>query len=459
MSAELKSLPQVMDVDSEKCTNCHRCIGVCPVKYCNNASDTEKGIVVNHNLCIACGMCIKACTHDARIILDDTETFLNDLRNGVSVGTVVAPAVDVNFPGQLGNLMGWLKSLGVKMNFDVSFGAEITTYQYLQAVKNGAKTPIISQPCPAVVSYIEIYKPHLIEHLAPTGSPTMDMACWVHENHPGMKIAFISPCFGKKREFDDPNTKGRISYNVTIANIKKYLEKEGIDLSDFPSTNFDGPLEAERGLLYSQPGGLYETFKRYNVPLKINQVRRTEGAEIYEEYFEELEKEIEKGDCDVIVVDILNCLHGCNRGTAVIYDERTTDDVLKLQAERLEKHLDKFYDADERKQELERVLETMEHIDFSRTYTDKSEWFKALADPTDEMIDVLHEEMEKLTKKDKKNCGACGYYSCDAMSKAILNGLYRPQQCHHFLERYYEKQTELAEQSSEKKSDVEEAAA
>ena len=53
------------------------------------------------------------------------------------------------------------------------------------------------------------------------------------------------------------------------------------------------------------------------------------------------------------------------------------------------------------------------------------------------MIAVLHLEMGKETPKDIKNCGACGYNSCNNMSKAILNGLYRPEQCHHYLESYY----------------------
>ena len=30
-------LSLVVDVDESKCINCHQCIAVCPVKYCNDA--------------------------------------------------------------------------------------------------------------------------------------------------------------------------------------------------------------------------------------------------------------------------------------------------------------------------------------------------------------------------------------------------------------------------------------
>jgi len=433
----LKPLPKVIKIDSEKCVNCHLCIGVCPVKYCNNASDTEKGILINDNLCIGCGNCIKVCTHDARIIVDDTEKFIEDLNSGEKIAVLVSPATDVQFPGQLKNLLGWLKQINVQNIYDVSFGAEITTYQYLQVYQSGkANLPIIAQPCPAVVSFIEIYKPELLKYLAPTGSPVMNMACWVHQNNPGLKLAFLSPCIAKKREFEDPNTKGLVHYNVTIANLKKYIEKNEIDLTQY-SGEFDGPIQAERGLLYSKPGGLYETLKRYNVPLKPHQVRRTEGVEIYEEFFEELEQELENEDSDVILIDILNCLHGCNRGTGVKYDEFTTNQILKRQDERLEEHKQQHYPDDEHRNRLEALLKDMANIDFSRNYTDRSASFKLLMDPTDEQIEVLHQEMGKFEKEDLKNCGACGYHSCDNMAKAVLNGLYRPEQCHHFLEKFF----------------------
>lgn len=430
-------MPTIIQVDSEKCVNCHACIGVCPVKYCNDASDVEKGIVVNPDLCIVCGACIKECTHGARYYIDDTEKFFNDLQSGEEIAILAAPAAYVNFPNQLYNLFGWLKSLGVTNFFDVSFGAEITTYQYYKAIKSGVKAPIIAQPCPSVVTYIETYRPKLIEHLAPTGSPVMNMARFIHEKYPNLKLAFLSPCIAKKIEFEDDNTNGFIDYNITIKNVKDYIKKHNVDLEAFEQVRFSGPKEALLGLLFSQPGGLYETLKKYRLPLKRHQVRKVEGCHIYEEYFEELERNIAENKCDVILVDVLNCQNGCNRGTGTIYDEYTTDEILKLQDERLEEQLADHYNDDKSEMELESILENMTNIDFSRQYTDRSDYFNSLLIADEEQIKILNEEMGKTTEADIKNCHACGYKSCENMATAILNGLYRPEQCHHFLEKFF----------------------
>lgn len=205
---------------------------------------------------------------------------------------------------------------------------------------------------------------------------------------------------------------------------------------------FDNPVPAERGLLFSQPGGLYETFKRYQIPLKLHQVRRTEGVEIYEEFFEELEKELATGKSEVVLIDILNWLHGCNRGTGVDYHEFTTNQILQRQHTRLEEHQQQYYAAPDALEKSENFVKRLEHIDFSREYTDRSASFQELLDPTPEQIEILNDEMGKHVKKDLKDCGACGYHSCLKMAKAVLNGLYRPEQCHHFLENFFSKNQE-----------------
>ena len=67
---------------------------------------------------------------------------------------VVAPAVASYFPNQYLKLNGWLKSLGVRAFFDVSFGAELTIKSYLHHIESNHPKTVIAQPCPAIVTYI-----------------------------------------------------------------------------------------------------------------------------------------------------------------------------------------------------------------------------------------------------------------------------------------------------------------
>src|SRR5512133_1505060 len=116
-----RKLSAVLEVDEKKCVNCHKCISVCPAKYCNDGSGDV--VRVNPDMCIACGTCIAACTHHARIYKDDSQGFFMDIHKGVPMVAVVAPAVVSSFPGNYLRADGYLKSIGVSACFDVSFGA------------------------------------------------------------------------------------------------------------------------------------------------------------------------------------------------------------------------------------------------------------------------------------------------------------------------------------------------
>ena len=127
------TLRPVITVEKEKCVNCHRCIAVCPCKFCNNGAGDY--VDVDHTLCIGCGACIAACTHGARHGLDDFSSFMDDLRTGKNIVAIVAPAATVQFQGMELELNGWLKSIGVRAVFDVSFGAELTSKSYCEYIK------------------------------------------------------------------------------------------------------------------------------------------------------------------------------------------------------------------------------------------------------------------------------------------------------------------------------------
>ena len=85
--------------------------------------------------CIACGGCIDACEHGAREFRDDTERFFEDLRKGEKISLLVAPAFKANYIDEYESVLGGLKKLGVNRIISVSFGADITTWGYLNYVE------------------------------------------------------------------------------------------------------------------------------------------------------------------------------------------------------------------------------------------------------------------------------------------------------------------------------------
>lgn len=128
------------------------------------------------------------------------------------------------------------------------------------------------------------------------------------------KVAAISPCFAKRREFDE---NGLGDYVVTMRNLSNYFEEKGISLSTYKASNYDNPL-AERGVLYSTPGGLMRTAERY-VP-GINKItRKIEGFPGVYEYFNHLSEDLANGiEPKYKLIDCLNCEKGCNCGAGTV---------------------------------------------------------------------------------------------------------------------------------------------
>ena len=423
----------VISVDKNKCVNCQRCIAVCPAKMCNDGSGDY--VRINNDLCIGCGECIEACSHGARIGLDDTEQFFEDLNNDTKMIAIVAPAVATSFDGQYLELNGWLKSIGVKACFDVSYGAELTTKSYVEHLKNNNPKLMIAQPCPVLVSFIQIYRPELLPYLAPTGSPMHHTMKWIKEFFPeykDAKIAVISPCYAKKREFDEI---GLGDYNVTIKALEKHFAENEIDLANFEKTEYDNP-PAERAVSYSTPGGLMRTAQRF-VPGVSELTRKIEGHPQVFDYLAHLAGSIKKGDSPVFqLVDCLNCDRGCNGGPATSNRHKHLDKVEGFIERRIQRQ--KILAGKKNKPVTEKDMNKSleKYWDeglYRRTYSDHSGAFLSRFNrPTKEEIQEIFTLMKKENARDVLNCGACGYKDCEQMAVAIYNGLNKPENCHHY---------------------------
>ncbi len=433
-------LAQVVQTIPEKCVGCHRCISVCPVKFANEAH--EDCVHVNSDRCIACGQCIDACEHNARIGIDDLDAFLHDIGTGTQMIAFVAPAIAANFPRTYLNLNGWLRSIGIAAVFDVSFGAELTVKSYVEHVKASDPACVIAQPCPAIVNYIETYKPELLPYLAPADSPMLHAMRMVREYYPeyrNYRMLIISPCIAKRREFD---ATGLGDYNVTFASLRDYLTDHNIRLEQFEAVDYDNP-PAERAVLFSTPGGLMRTAERF-VPGISGKIRKIEGPEIIYHYLDELEEAINAGEAPLIV-DCLNCEAGCNGGTGT-HNRKIPIDRLEKRIETRNQEMQQMYalagrkflrSSKKAKKEGRKKLD--QYINqhwrpglYDRRYEDRSyhAFIPTLSDT--ERQDIM-QRLGKRGQEDMFNCSACGYNSCEKMIHAIHMGYNRPENCHYFL--------------------------
>ncbi len=443
---------ELINVDVDKCVGCNQCISACPVQEANIAyiENGENKVKIDDDKCIKCGSCIKACDHSARYYVDDTERFFEDLAKGENISVIGAPALRVNFDNYK-KLFGFLKSSGVNIFYDVSFGADITTWAYLEALKQFKVDSVIAQPCPAIVNYVERYQPDLIAKLSPIHSPMMCTAVYMRKYmNVSDKIAFLSPCIAKYDEINDENNTGLVQYNITYNKIKEYLDKHNVSLNSYKEIDYNNPM-CGAGLTYSRPGGLRENVEIYTSEPWIRQV---EGPHAYE-YLDEYKERMHQGKKLPTVVDILNCLNGCNLGTAAdqtIPIDEVDEKLNKLKRASLTENQEEKKLFQKEYYKLEKWCnENLTLNDFVRKYSDKSHLLKSNLTPSDNELSKIFLSLHKKDSVSKEiNCGACGYGDCKKFATAIHNNKNVKENCIYFnkMELHIEHK-ELEEQNIE----------
>ena len=423
---------------NDNCIGCNKCIKVCSaIGACVSSEENGKAhISVDGSKCVACGSCIDVCVHGAREFSDDTERFFEDLKAGQSISLLLAPAFKANYSDEYESVLGGLKEIGVKRIISVSFGADITTWGYLNYIKEHDFLGGISQPCPAVVSYIERYLPDLIPKLFPVQSPLMCAAVYARKKM-GItdRFAFISPCIAKKLEIEDPNNEGLVQYNVTFEHLMEYVRKHGIKGGKIHSE-----IEYGLGSFYPTPGGLAENVKWFLGDQVY--IRQIEGEKHLYEWMHINEDRIKNDKTPFLFIDALNCEKGCICGTAVDPDRAKTDDALyalldireQSKKEEAGSAWSRNATPEERLAKYNEQFSDLDLNDYLRSYTDRSAECRYDI-PDEEQLEKIFVSMNKLTEEDRNiNCTCCGYESCTQMATAIFNGFNHKDNC-----IYYEK--------------------
>jgi signal transduction histidine kinase/CheY-like chemotaxis protein/NAD-dependent dihydropyrimidine dehydrogenase PreA subunit len=411
-------MKEVIKTRHENCKGCNRCVRECPMEMTNityQDDDSKVRVKVDSSKCIACGRCVTACRHNARYFEDDTQRFFNDLAAGVSISVIAAPMIITNIP-QWKRVFTYLKNMGVKKIYNASIGADICVWANVRYAEKPEVKQMITQSCPPIVSYCEIFRHELIEKLSPIQSPMACAAVYLKE-YDGVKdnIAMLSSCIAKANEFDGTDLS---QYNVTFLKLYEYITENDIELPAQES-GFD-ISESAAGFLLPMPGGLRENLEYFLGDTKY--IYNSEGFNVYMD----LDKYIDTAEAmRPEIFDGLNCHDGCNKGSACI-QTRNLLEIKKMLHENkkavLKDHNKEYFNSllnnIDKKLDVKKFLREYKKIDINIPEITEADILAAFL--------LLG---KNTSEKQSIDCGACGSRTCYNMARKIALGVNIPINC------------------------------
>lgn len=409
---------QVVFTNKARCRDCYRCVRVCPVKAIQ-MRDGQAYVIDGR--CVGCGTCVRECPQGAKSYRNDTERAERLFASSVRVAASIAPSFAAAFPEfQRQRLPSALRQLGFSYVGETAIGAYHSAAQTAAIVATQPDRRHICSSCPAVVRYVERYRPELISALTPVVSPMIAHAKHIRQRlGDDVRVVFIGPCIAKKAEAERPEYAGLVDCVLTFAELREWCDRKGIDLSACEESDFDEVPEGD-ARLFPIEGGSVRT-SGWSTDLLAGDVVAASG-------FEEV--------CTVFdglfvpdtpqIIEPLFCAHGCTNGPAMP-DERN---VLARRSDVL------VYAAVHPGKPAE-----------SRYHGELATQFKASPETneppiTEEQIRHVLEITGKSRDEDQLNCGACGYASCRDKAVAVIRGMAEPEMCIPHMKRLAEQRVD-----------------
>jgi len=231
-------------INPELCVNCGLCLKACPYNAivrtpipCEEScpvkaiSKDESGReVIDQEKCISCGQCVVACPFAAIQDRSQMIDVLKTLKSGGKTVALIAPSIVGQFPGDLEQMAAALEQLGFVNVEEVAAGADETvrleTAEWKERV--GEETPFMTTSCcPAYIEAVKKHLPELAPFVSHTPSPMAISAHWVKEADPQVTTVFIGPCVAKRTEaLQNPD----VDYVLTFEELGAMLIAAKIDV-------------------------------------------------------------------------------------------------------------------------------------------------------------------------------------------------------------------------------------
>jgi iron only hydrogenase large subunit-like protein len=161
--------------------------------------------------------------------------------------------------GAFPQVIGYLRSLGVKAFHLVLPYADITVWVYYQFLKKNPDKPLIASACVGMNRYLSRNHAELGAHSPPVFSPLLCGARYLRKYCSiGDRFAFLSPCASKWREFTLKNRENLIQYHVPIDAFDAWLKSEGVYLPQYAPYPMEREINGD-GLTVAAFGGIGKT--------------------------------------------------------------------------------------------------------------------------------------------------------------------------------------------------------
>ena len=377
-----QSSPAVQ-VDYNKCILCGDCVRVCKevqgmgiLHFAGRgpglhieAGDNQQLASTN---CVSCGQCAAVCTTGAITVKNQIGQAWRALHDPkMRVVIQIAPAVRVALGEAYGipsgenvldQLVTALKIMGADEGYDTIFGADLTvreeSQEFLRRLETGENLPLMTSCCPAWVRYVENERPQFLKNLSSALSP-MQMLATVLKDRYREKDArdgrttyhiAIMPCTAKKMEAGRPEFRRdgvpNVDLVLTTQEVIRMIKESGIRFQMLEKEAPDLPFGMGSGAaeIFGTSGGVAEAVARYCLKDKSkNALRMLEHSglrgsepirfvtlpigerEVHIAIVHGLSNaaklldQIENGEVQVDLVEVMSCRTGCAGGAGQPY--------------------------------------------------------------------------------------------------------------------------------------------
>lgn len=404
---------RLFNFSAANCKNCYKCVRSCPVNAIKFTNDFAE---IDEEKCIACGRCFVVCPKNARNVENDVDKVLEELSQQKKKMIAVVDSSYIGMFCDPAKFVAGLKKLGFYSVQETAIGAEIVTEKYIDYVKeNSEQKYIISSSCPTIYLYVRKYYPELCQYLIPIITPMLALGRLIKKEEKDCYTVYIGPCLSKKYEMDTfaDVEQTAIDFSITFEEILRMFRRCSVD------TNRLEPMMPERtaksfGLHYSIAGDMWASL-RYEVIKNKYDVFQITGIENAKNIF----RSMLGGRLEKSYISLAACVGSCLDGP---FTPKNMGSVFERQ-QKVKQFVLHGWDTKSAVVDWTGVELSCEHIpnEVNRKKATKEE------------IEIILKKMDKQSRNDELDCGACGYNSCREKAQAVFENMASVEMCMPYM--------------------------